>query len=356
MLQVLTRYDGWFVTLVELGILFSLEFIYHRKSFAESLSKIILVCVPIAFGIGLWLLWNLLIFGDPFFFAFGPYSAHAQQEFINASGGLITKGNLALSFQAYIFALIHNAGFLVTALSIFGSLTFLFFKNNFSSLGIKSLIFILFLSPVIFNVLALFLGFSILNVPELNWNPGKDSSGFWFNVRYGILGLPAIALWLGFLSSRKTFFALISAFIIVLQMFVTYRDGVITIVDGTVGSSAYRKQDISTHLKENVKSSDTVLMSIGFNNPVAFRIGLPLKNIIHEGVSKKWPDALNNPEKYADWIVVSNTANGDPLYEALMVNQKDKLLANYEVEYKGNEATIYKRKGGLFHASVGGNQ
>lgn len=351
-LQVLTRYDGWFVTFLQLLILFAFEFIYNKKTFAESFSKMLLVSVPIGFGIGLWLLWNLLIFNDPLFFATGPYSAKAQQDVINGTSSLITKGDLAMSIKAYYFAVIHNVGFFIMTLSIFGSLVLLFLKNNLKTLGVKFLVFLLFLSPFIFNVLALFLGFSILNIPELNWNPSNSPSGYWFNVRYGILALPAIAFFIGMLAARKSYLAFLLGVVIIAQSVFTFNDGIITVVDGTMGASAFRKQDIATFLQDNINETDTVLLSIGFNNPIAFKLGIPLKNVVHEGVSKKWSNALNSPEKYASWIVVSNSPNGDPLYEALIKNQNPNLKNFYDLKYQGKEAFIYKRKPGLT-AAVG---
>lgn len=354
LLQVLTRYDGWFVTFLQFLILFSFDYIYNRKGFIESFSKMFLVCVPIAFGIGIWLLWNLLIFKDMFFFAFGPYSARAQQEVIDQASALITKGNLATSIRAYYFTVIHNVGYFVMTLAIFGSLCFLFLKNNVKHLGVRFLIFILFLAPFIFNVLALYLGFSILNIPELNWNPNGLPSGLWFNVRYGILALPAIALCIGILAARQKLFSALIMLVVMLQMFFTFNDGIITIIDGTIGASAFKKQDVSNHLKGRITEDQTVLLSIGFNNPVAFRIGVPLKNVIHEGVSKEWSWALLEPEKYADWIIVSNAQNGDPLYDALLKNNNDRLLSNYSIDFQGNEAAVYKRKKGLFSSSDNG--
>lgn len=354
-LQVLTRYDGWFVTGLQVAILFFYEYIYSRKSFAESFSKILLVSVPIAFGVGSWLLWNLLIFGDPLFFALGPYSARAQQEVINHSTPLITKGNLEISAAAYYYAAINNVGLFIMALGIFGSLAFLFLRNNIKAFGVRGLIFLLFFTPVIFNIFALFLGFSILNVPELNWKPKNDESALWFNVRYGIMALPAIALFIGILASGSSIFkfgkkvfrfypiALIAVMIISFQSFITYKEGVITIIDGTRGSSSYLNSDVSDFLKPRIGKEDKILLAVSYYNPVAFKSQADLKQLIHEGVSKDWQNALANPQNYADWIVMSNGKVGDPVYDHLVEKSNNYFLQFYQLEFKGNHASVYKR-------------
>ena len=68
-------------------------------------------------------------------------------------------------------------------------------------------------------MLALYLGFSILNIPELNWNPNDSPSGLWFNVRYGILALPAVAILLGILAARQRAFSLLITLVVIFQMF-----------------------------------------------------------------------------------------------------------------------------------------
>ena len=350
-LQVLTRYDGWFVTGLEVLILFAFEFMYNKKSLVESLSKMLLVSIPIGFGIGIWLVWNLLIFGDPFFFAVGPYSARAQQAVINESSPLITKGDWAISAKAYYYTAINNVGVFVTALGIFGSVLFLFVKSKIKSVGVRFLIFLLFLTPVIFNILALYLGFSILNIPDLNWKPKDDESALWFNVRYGIMALPAAALWIGMLASRKVWFGFLATLVIIFQSYVTFNEGIITVIDGTQGSSSYLNSDVSDYLKDKVGDDDQVLLAISFYNPVAFESRIDLKQIIHEGVSQKWGKALGNPQDYAQWIVMSNGRVGDPVYGHLIDKSNSYFLQFYDLAYKGRHASVYKIKDKMQEAS-----
>ena len=293
----------------------------------------------------LWFLWNGLIFGDPLFFVFGPYSAHAQQQLIDQHSGLLTKGNLFYSVLAYGFATLYNIGVYILILAVVGVAT-LFIREKRRLQQKKYILLLLFLiMPIFFNILALFLGFSILNLPELGWNPSGNAAGQWFNVRYGILALPFAAILVGFFASWRKLALIIALEVIMLQGYTMYSDGIITVVDGTVGSSSFRNYAVSSTIKSSVGPEDTVLMSMSFFNPVAFRSQIMLNQIIHEGVSKKWPDALLHPEKYADWVVVGGDANsGDPVRQALVVNQRATFLKHYERIYSDNEASVYKLK------------
>lgn len=341
-LQVLTRYDGWFVT-VALGMLIVYHEVFiNKKRMHEITGKLFLFGLPIVFGITLWLLWNALIFGDPLFFAFGPYSAHQQQAVIEQTSGLITEGNIFVSILAYGYTVLHNVGAFVLVVALAGVAVYLTqLKKTFETK--KVLLFVLFLlSPVIFNILALVLGFSIVNVPELNWNPTNDPRGQWFNVRYGIFALPFAAIFLGVFASWRRLAAIIALEVILLQSFFMYHNGVVTITDGTLGASAYKNMALADELGSVIQPNEEVIMYLYFFKPVAFKSGIQLRQIIHEGVSKKWDDALKNPHEYAEWIVMSNTDNGDVVYGELVIKQKSNFLSKYTKVYSDNEGSIYR--------------
>lgn len=342
--QVLTRYDGWFVVILESVLVSTVCYLSFKDTLKAIIGKLFLFYFPVGFGVFLWLLWGLLIFNDPFFFAFGEYSARAQQNTIEASAGsLITKGSLFYSLKAYWFAVVHNVGHLPLIFSLYGIGVFFITKSKMVVPRLKYAILLFLLAPIIFNILALFLGFSILNVPELNWNPSGETSGQWFNVRYGILALPLAAISMGLFASWRKAALIVSSLILVVQCLFLSSEN-INVIDGTKGSSAYVYEDISSALSQNVNDSDIVLLSTSKFNPIAFKSDIRLSQVIHEGVSKTWPDALSAPEKYAEWIVTAQGDIGEPVYTELIKNQKNKFLQNYELFYRGTHADIYKRK------------
>lgn len=340
LLQVLTRYDGWFVVVMEGGLIVLFELFINRLRLQQILGKLFLFGLPILFGISSWLLWNYLIFHDPFFFAVGPYSAHAQQEAIKNSSGLFAKGNIFSSVLAYGYLMIHNVGTYVLLAASAGLIVLFSTIAKSLSLLKKILIVLFLLTPILFNILALFLGFSTVNVPELNWNPSGTPQAQWFNVRYGILALPAVAVFFGFFAAWKRITPILGIGIIFMQMYLMNLGGIVTILDGTKGSSAFDAGNISKAMEERIKPNEKVLMSTYSFNPVAFKSGIQLKQIVHEGLNKEWPLALKYPQAYAEWVVMANTP-GDPLYSQLIENKNEAFLSHYKLVFTGNNSSIY---------------
>lgn len=342
-LQVLTRYDGWFVVGCEGLLIISYELFLKKRSFAESLSKTVLFAFPVAFGMFLWLLWNVLIFNDMFYFALGPFSAHSQQSNLEDKAGLITKNSIPYSFLAYWYSMTGNIGWIMLLIGILGAIYYLFRKNM---LGVqKKLLVILFLfAPIIFNILALYLGFSIINIPELNWNRSSEISGQWFNVRYGIIALPFVAVFVGILASYKRLIAGFLFLLIIFQSYLLYQNGLITVIDGTIGSSSFDNYDIGEKLKAYVKPGEKVILSTSYFNSVAFVSDLDLQTIIHEGVSDVWSKALDNPQRYAEWVVTANGDTGESVFNHTLRDNKRRFLTYYKEYYKGEHAYLFKRK------------
>lgn len=346
LLGVLTRYDAWFVAVVIAIIIAVNEFVVLRKNLKATLGQLLLFGLPIIFGVALWLGWNLIIFGDPLYSFVGPYSARAQQSLIESASGLITKNNIGMSSWAYLLTTVRNIGLIVMVLGVIGWLLYIIF-NKTHTLYLRLSTFTALFSIILFNVIALFLGFSILNLPELGWNPSGTKAGELFNVRYGVLALPLIAVGVGLLLAQvpklpRTTFAVL-CLVLVGQMGLIYRQGVITLQDGQQGSSGFVNQDVAAQLKQRVKAGDTVIMSTSSYNAVAFESGLALKTFIHEGVSEQWNAAIARPEGYAKWIIMANNDIGEAVHTSLVEKQNSAFLKNYSLVFKGAYASLYQR-------------
>jgi len=120
--------------------------------------------------------------------------------------------------------------------------------------------------------------------------------------------------------------------------------GIITLIDGTVGSSSFVNDDLSVELRKSVRKDEKIIASTSSFNAVLFRSGFHLKQFIHEGVSKQWLYAIEEPEKYAKWIIMANGDVGEPVYTSLIKKQNKRFLNFYEISYKGKHADIYKLK------------
>src|SRR5437660_6837164 len=75
----LSRYDGWFLVLMEAGII-GLLYIRDKKLWKRMQGRVILFGTLAFFGVFLWFLWDFLILGDPLYFTHSQFSAKSQQQ------------------------------------------------------------------------------------------------------------------------------------------------------------------------------------------------------------------------------------------------------------------------------------
>lgn len=332
MLSTLVRYDGWFLLIFAAALIAILSFKKYGYKVTEG--KLILFFTLAAFGIFLWVIWNLLIFGDPFYFAFGPYSARAQQQQLDQAGVLASKGNILLSAKIYLYSVIYNTNAFIFFLGIFGAIALWFEKNIKKNVRIATIA--LLLSPLIFNILALYLGFSVLFIQGISGNT-------WFNVRYGVMMVPAIAILVGFLVHKlKPLRATIVGLLIFVTFFSFANVDAVTIDDARVGSSQKNVSEVSNYLKENAKNEKGfILISAASHDAIIFSSGLPMKRYIHEGTGAYWESATQSPDRWARWIVMRTNDKNDQTFKLVNKSgQLDKydLVANYPF------ADVYKLK------------
>lgn len=310
MLSTLVRYDGWFLFFFVSVMLFISA--WRSGGYRKAEGTFVLFATLGGFGVFLWLLWNLLIFGDPLFFAFGPYSAHTQQQDLAAAGVLPTKGDWFLSAKMYFYALAYNTNAFSLFLGVIGS-ALLFLDRHiprwarFATLAL--------LAPLFFNILALYLGHSVLFIQGL-------SGDTWFNVRYGIMMMPSVAIFVGYLIHRAVGLRAVLIGLLLFVMFFQFssRDAV-TIDDGRVGSSQKNVTEVAGWLHENAGSKDGfILISAASHDSIIFSSGLPMKRFIHEGAGPYYTSAIGNPDRWARWIVVRSNSDSDSTWRLLKEN------------------------------------
>lgn len=344
-LQILTRYDGWFVGAVLAAVLLAYELIVRQRSFSKAVGNVMLFAVPVAFAGLLWIGWNAVIYGDPLYFATGPFSAQAQQQVIENQSGLMTKGDLGLSMQAVGLSAMDNIGWVIGFIALLGWLFALWTVSKHFSMLVTA--FVVLTSVIVFNVLSLYLGFSILNMPELNWNPTGDSAGSMFNVRYGILALPFAAIGVGLFAAEygkilRTPAMLLLIAAVAIQAAITAVDKPITLQDGQIGSSAFVQHGLAEFLEKNVGQDEEVLMSMSYFNPVAHASTLQLDQFIHEGAGTAWRAATNSPKQHVEWIVMSNGSRIDPVYKILQSERRAAFTADYQLMYQDKYSHVYQ--------------
>lgn len=330
MVSTLVRYDAWFLLFFAAVLVGS--FLLYRKGYRIAEGTIILFVTLAGFGIFLWFLWNALIFKDPLYFAFGPFSAYSQQNVLESAGNLISKGNLYFSTKIYSYALIYNSNLLVVFLGIIGFVAALFTSRLSQKLrfGLALLI-----APLMFNILALYLGHSVVYIEGISGNT-------WFNVRYGVMLMPSLAILIGYLVDRfRPYRTLIIGLLVFTSIFSMMNLDAVTIDDAVIGASQKNVTEVSGYLSQNAtKQPGFVLISAASHDAIIFSSGLPMKRFIHEGTGKYWADAINSPERWARWIVMRTNDDSDMTYRELKNNPS--FWANYTLVNHYPFADIYQ--------------
>ena len=192
------------------------------------------------------------------------------------------------------------------------------------------------LAPFAFNILALYLGHSVLFIQGI-------SGETWFNVRYGVMMLPTFAIFTGYLVHKLTS---LRATIIGLFLFVTFfafaNVDAVTIDDARVGSSQKNVTEVSSWLRQNAKDEKGfVLISAASHDAIIFSSGLPMGKFIHEGTGLYWENATTSPDRWARWIVMRTNDLNDSTFK--LVKQSGQ-LEKYDLVNSYPFADIYQLK------------
>lgn len=351
MLASLVRYDGWFLMLWAVGLIcirifFEEEFetnnfkqpLKHyvlklKTKFYEIEGKLVLFLTLASFGIFLWVLWNLVIFKDPLYFILGPFSAKAQQDQLEKAGVLQTKYDLWLSLKFYWYATVYNSNAYALLLGIGGLILSFFDRKLKTVMKIGSLVL---LAPFIFNVIALFFGHSVLFIAGL-------SGTSWFNIRYGIMMLPSIAVFAGLFIDRLKHLRIPLVGTLMFVLFISlYSGDAVTIDDARFGSSQKNVSEVSSWLYENAGNKQGyVLISAASHDAIVFSSRLPMKRFIHEGTGLYWKSATAIPDRWARWIIMRTFDDNDLTWKAV---SRTKGFSKYNKVKSFPFADIYELK------------
>jgi hypothetical protein len=369
----LTRYEAW--ALVPAGLIVVAIAAYKRGGRRQA-EGLIFVWAPVAvYGIILWLAWNEVIFHHLLGFSTGEGTASAFAATEEAVGRLPTKHDVLYSIATYGWAVIDNMGLPLIALGVLGSLAFLLSKR---AIAVKAAVLVS-LSIFAFHVFALFMGESVL------WVPNLAPYGL-YNVRYGVLMLPVVAVGAGYFARLRFVGPLLAVMVLLPQLLglssltidpsaapraaaiVAHTGGreqlakewaddnfpwlksgqQITMVDPMLAKAGVvtNTSDAAAWLRENAKNG-RILVSARSLDEFLFETGLDMSQFITEGNKPMFQEELLDPGKRAQWIVIRATDTGaavDEVKSAL----GDQPPKGFTVAYDDG---IYR----IFHESVSQN-
>lgn len=318
---VYTRYDGWIIALIvwtAIGIVLLRRHKLRNASFWGC--SALVVAAPLV-----WFAYNQLIFGDWLDFMRGPYSAKAIELKTALPGGPPHPGwhNMGVSFlffmkTAELDAAAERWGNLMLALAIVGVVWACLIARK------RGFAWSLFLwIPAPFYAYSVAYGSVPIFLPV--WWPHS-----YYNTRYGLELLPALALGIGFAAGllltaiteflsrwKRPVIVLIFA-ALAINTAVMLHAHALVYVESTKNIDARRpyEQEIPPLLRSLLaqRPGGPVLMVTSvYPNLVAFT-GIPLRQTINEGDQQMWSDALADPAKQAAIVLAFD---GDPVAEAV---------------------------------------
>lgn len=334
----LSRYDGWFLVGIEAMIIGLIHL--QKKLFpvtTKGEGQFFLYVTVAFFGIISWLGWGWIILGDPLYFTRSQFSAKSQQQGWLAHGQLPAYHNLLLAFLYYLITSMSNVGILLFAIFIIGLCKYLFNSKEIRRFSITLLLMV----PFLFYVVTLFMGQSVIFTPHItpitfDWRL--------FNVRYGLMMIPAASFFIGYLFSKSGKNARwLIVFLLFLQFglyFIGYSK-IVTFEDGWVGLSSARRPDAERWLAKNYDNG-LVLMDDYSRTFSVIRGKIPMQNIIYIGNKPYWEWALAAPQNYVKWVVLQQN---DTVWKNLFQTpeQQGRLYKYYQKVYTSDEILIFER-------------
>ncbi|HTT24568.1 MAG TPA: hypothetical protein VMG82_36970, partial [Candidatus Sulfotelmatobacter sp.] len=347
----LTRYDGWFVSAVIVGIVL-LRLLIHRWSTNETGGAPLLATAArsgkrdlvrfmliTAAAPTLWLAYNAIVYRNPLEFENGPYSAKAIELKTQAAGnpGHPGGGNPLLAGMYFLKAAENNVasnkwlqrGWVLFMLAAVMIPFFLSRREAWRAYAKSTWQLALLLVPIPFYALSIAYSGVPIFIPQ--WWPFTH-----YNVRYGLQLLPAFSVAVAVLISfalrdeswnwRFRFVGILVLLAFVLASYSrVWRAGPVCLQEAEINMKTRNQLEIQlSKWLEKLPPQATLLMYTGDHVGAVQRAGIPLNQTINEGNHRVWKQpsdpqglwerALADPTKYADYILAFE---GDPVWQAV---------------------------------------
>jgi hypothetical protein len=360
---IFTRYDGWIIAfLAWTGIGLALLKRGRLRSGAFWLASFAVLAAPV-----LWFIYNSVGFGDWLYFARGPFSAAAIELRTAAPGWPPHPGwhNLWVALLFFLktaqldsiaaAARGNVAANLVSALAVLGTAAALFAEKLKDG---RAMVWVLLLwLPVPFYTYSVAYGSVPIFLPV--WWPHT-----WYNTRYGLELLPALAVGLGFaaqiavgflcrLHSERPYFARLVPRLPILAFAILFalaglnflwllRQNPVVYVESTKNLDARLPYDEAIPpLLENMAMTlpgAPVLMDTSSYPEIVSLTGISLRQTINESDLLIWRTALAAPASHAAIVVAFD---GDAVDRAVKAHPGDLSVAGRFTAKGQPSATVY---------------
>lgn len=348
-LVTLTRYEG-LALLVAATLLVFWYSILTKQHYKKSEGHTILFLTLAGLGFGLWTLYLSAVFGDPLYWKNYYISPVVVNTAVDTKKYLQNLSPV-MAMWKYLTAVIWMNGLIPVILAGIGSVIALY-----RAIAKKAPYHItIFIHLAIYAFVAFTLTRNTpINQPDLTLtsllSPATNQT-LEFNLRYGILLLPLIAIVAAYVFSVKSLVLRIVLLELFMVQIAMYYYPVATIIyqlpltiRNNITQSQPRERAMVTWLKANYDGG-LILISAARHDPKMFDLGIDYRNFIHEGTQDFWLDSLAYPAKYAKWVVFDYYDQGsgyDVVYAAL--RDSSVWSERYDLVYNRDGMQVYKIK------------
>ncbi len=336
--MTLTRYEGLAILLSSIPAIYLFSLIVFRKH-SKAEANTILYSTLAFLGFGLWTLYLTVIFGNPLYWK--EYYATAQ-----ATGGGVKAYSQAKPFMAavwqYTTSSVWMIGLIPMILAILAIPVMLI--NDLKNRTFYFLPLLMPLSIFLFMVFTLQRNTPIVQ-PSLtlgNILSSETSFQTGFNIRYGILLLPWVAIITAYLFNFRFFILKLLVFsIFCVQIYTYYKTDYSLIY--RIPARIYQKpySDLVDWMKKHYDGG-LIMISASSHEDQMFAMGFDYKTYIHEGTNKYWKESLDDPPRYAHWVILDKGHPQDTI--AYKKGIETVLARDYNLVYEKEQVKIYKIK------------
>lgn len=356
-LTTLTRYEGYFVFIgCVVTVSIDVAVRYWKKDKKQVEGVILFFLALSSYGILLWCLYSALFYKNPFYWLnlYSNQQGQVASHVIRPAnlGAIRQPKSLITAFTTYSEVTILMNGIITSFLAFMGfaSLAWTYIRiRKKEYTGIYLPLIIVSLILFVFLVYGYLRGFiPDIEYPKLSLNTilSKASNHVAHsNIRYGIVMAPFIIIFTGIFASKGKLVRTICVIAVTIQLLTNFTTPFFSqfLLPQAWG---YSLQDPALWLRKNYDGG-YILISANRHENLMFQTLLPYSDFIYEGSRNYWTTSLNNPQKYATWVVFDTKLQGDAVTEFLTSHAIDELQKNYQLVYNRSNVVIYKRKPGI---------
>ena len=334
-LGTLTRYEAWVLLLALLAVVGIV--LWWRGQDSAKLDGIFTAFLFVSgLGILIWMIWNWVIFGNPFNFQTGKYAKPS----LWVSSADKAVGDWVASTKTYWYAASDDVRLPIILLALAALLVLLVRGRQLVYLPVLSL---LVLFP--FFVLAIERGQRPLHVTQLN--------GSLYNVRFGLLMVLPAAILVGCLLGQCTHYrplaieaSVLGGALVLGLMAQSFHqpDHIATLAEPLRTQQHTASSDAGTAASEYLRShysGGLILAQFFGNEELLFQAHITLGDNVYEGSYRQWQSALDDPVgHHIRWIVMHTSARDD----AVNAEAKSPELQSYQLAYHNSDYRIYERR------------